>query len=307
VRLRPTEAIHFGATAILAGMTVLLRHRLADPGGMLLRYGALALALLWIAVLARREATLPRALSVLIDFYPVAFLPIIFNTLEPLIEAARGGARDEILAAADRALFGVDVTVWLQRVARPAVNDVFFLLYSTYYFLALALGVLLWIRDRETARRFIFSLMLVYYVSYAGYFFVPALGPRFAQASRYAVSLTGSPIARGISDTINGLEKTKFDVFPSGHTMVAVAVLMVAWKRARDAFRYFLPLALGLIVSTVYCRYHYAVDAIAGAALAIVAVPVGDWVYDRAAGRTKLVGAGLLPARGRPQGPPLRF
>jgi membrane-associated phospholipid phosphatase len=77
------------------------------------------------------------------------------------------------------------------------------------------------------------------------------------------------------------LEKTKLDVFPSGHTMISVAVLIVAWKRARDVFWWLLPIATGLIISTVYCRFHYVVDLIAGTALAFVFVPIGDRIYDR--------------------------
>jgi membrane-associated phospholipid phosphatase len=301
VRLRPNEAIHLAAIAVLGALTLALRHRLHDPGEMLLCYGMLACALLAVAALARRERTLPTPLTIAIDFYPVALLPIIFNTLEPLIEAVRGRARDDVLIAADRALFGVDVTVWLQRLARPGVNDLFSLFYASYYFIAIVLGALLWKRDRQTGRRFIFTLMLVYYVSYAGYFLVPAMGPRFSQASLYTVSLTDSPIARTISETIDRLEKTKFDVFPSGHTMIAAAVLLVAWKRARRAFFYLLAVAIGLILSTVFCRYHYAIDVLAGMALAIVTVPIGDWIYDRVVSGRNVVRAGLVPARQPPR------
>src|SRR5262249_60038741 len=131
-----------------------------------------------------------------------------------------------------------------------------------------------------TARRYIFTLMICYYVSYAGYFLLPALGPRFAQAHEYTVSIVSSPVSRTISDTINQLEKTKFDVFPSGHTLISVAVLLVAWKRARRAFWFLLPVASGLIVSTIYCRYHYVADVLAGIACAAVAVPIRDRGYD---------------------------
>lgn len=281
VRVRPTEAIHAAALVVLTALTLALRHRLADPGGLLLRYAALAGILAVVTLMAPREDERPGLVAVLLDFYPAVFLPVLFNMLEPLIAALRGRARDDLLIAADRALFGVDVTVWLERFARPWLNDVFYMFYATYYFLALALGLVLWLRDRPAARRFVFTLMVVYYVSYAGYFAVPALGPRFSQASLYTVSLTGTPISRFINDSINSLEKTKFDVFPSGHTMVSVAVLLVAWKRARDVFGWLLPIATGLIVSTVYCRFHYVVDVIAGAALAFVTVPLGDGLYDR--------------------------
>jgi membrane-associated phospholipid phosphatase len=280
VRIRPTEAIHFAALFILAVLTVIFRKNLADPTWMFLAYAALALALVPMVYLSRRQDRLPAPVVLLLDFYPAAFVPMVFNTLSPLITAARGGARDDLLIAADRALFGVDVTVWMEQFTRPRLNDLLYIFYATYYFVALVPGLILWFRDRNTARRFIFTLMLVYYVSYAGYFTIPALGPRFAQADLYTKSLTETPISRVINDTINYLEKTKLDVFPSGHTMISMAVLLVMWKRARDVFWWILPITTGLIISTVYCRFHYVVDLIAGAALAFVFVPLGDRLYD---------------------------
>jgi membrane-associated phospholipid phosphatase len=280
VRTRPTEWINFGALAVLSLLTVLLRNRLADPTSMLLGYAGLAVAVFVMTALAGRLDRLPAPVVLLVDFYPAVFLPLLFNTLEPLIAALAGGARDDILIAADRAIFGVDVTVWMERFVHPRVNDLFYVFYATYYFFALTLGLILWSRDRATARRYVFAVMACYYVSYAGYFLIPALGPRFAQASEYTVSLTTTPISRTIADGINILEKTKLDVFPSGHTMIAVAVLILAWKRARDTFGYFLFVGTGLIISTVYCRYHYVVDLIAGALLAFVTVPLAERLYD---------------------------
>ncbi|HKD19152.1 MAG TPA: phosphatase PAP2 family protein [Thermoanaerobaculia bacterium] len=281
MRFRPIEAIHFAALAALTGLALLLFRRIEDPKAMLLGYAGLAALVAVVAPLASRADRMPWPVAFFVDFYSAAFIPLLFNTLEPLIQALRGGPHDEWLIAADRALFGVDVTVWAQRFVRPALNDLFYSFYSTYYFIALTLALVLWLRDRATARRFVFTLMVVYYVSWTGYFIIPALGPRFAQAAEYTVSLTTTPIARTINDTINSLEKTKFDVFPSGHTMISVAVLIVAWRRARDVFWILLPIAAGLVISTVYCRFHYVIDVIAGMTLAFVTVPVGDGIYDR--------------------------
>jgi membrane-associated phospholipid phosphatase len=278
--VRPTEAAHLIALAVLTGLAILLNGHLQDFRGMLLGYAGLALFIAVIVWLAPREDRYPPPVTFFIDFYPALFLPVLFNTLEPLIQALRGGARDDLLIRADRFLFGVDVTIWAQRLVRPVLNDIFYSFYATYYFIALSLGLTLWLRDRSAARRFVFTLMVVYYVSWTGYFIIPALGPRFAQAAEYTVSLTTTPIARAINDTINSLEKTKFDVFPSGHTMISVTVLLVAWKRARDVFWVLLPIATGLVISTVYCRYHYVIDVIAGTVLAFVTVPIGDGIYD---------------------------
>jgi membrane-associated phospholipid phosphatase len=261
-------------------VTVLVRDRLEDPAGILLRYTIMAAALFAITWLARREDRLPVPLPFLLDFYPAAFIPVVYETLGPLIAAVRGHARDEILIAADRALLGTDVTVWLQRFVRPALTNFFYLSYTTYYFVGLALGFVLWRRSKPDLHRFIFTLTLCYYVSYAGYFLLPALGPRIALASHHTVALESTALSAAIARTLNELEHTKFDVFPSGHTLIAAAVLLAAYRRARDVFWALLPVGLCLIASTIYCRYHYVVDVLAGLILAIATVPIGDRIYD---------------------------
>lgn len=277
-RLRPLEAVNLATLLALSLLTLALARRIPDPAAILARYGLMAAGLLAIAALATRSERLPFALRVTVDFYPMAFIPLLYESLGPLIAAARGPSRDQLLIAADRALFGTDVTVWLQRFVRPFWSDFFAISYVTYYFLAILLGALLWARHPPEARRFIFTLTVCYLVSYAGYFVLPALGPRSAFA--HAVPIDTTPIASAIATTLNDLEHTKFDVFPSGHTMIAAAVLIVAFERLRPAFWWLLPVAACLIVSTVYCRYHYVVDVVAGLLLAFATVPLGDRIYD---------------------------
>jgi membrane-associated phospholipid phosphatase len=276
--------MNLAALAVLVGVTLFLWRRLADPGEILLRY-ALMGALVAVAVFfAQRVERLPKALRVAVDFYPAAFIPFVFESLGPLIAAARE-PHDALLIAIDRALFGGDVTVMLQPYVTPLLATFFYIAYSTYYFLPIVLGAALWRASTESARRFIFTLTVAFYVSYIGYFTIPAFGPRTAQAELYTVPLATTSVARAIERTINELEHTKLDVFPSGHTMITVVVLIVAWRRARKVFWWLLPFGVSLIVSTVYCRYHYAIDVIAGIVLAFVTVPLGERLYERLARR----------------------
>lgn len=281
MRLRPLEFVNLGTLAVLFVLTLSLDGRVPDSGDTLLRYAAMAAGLLLVALAARREDRLPAAARVLVNFYPIAFVPILYESLGPLIPAARGVSYDDLLIKADRALFGTDPTVWLERFLRPALTDLFFVAYLTYYFIAIALGAVLWRKSPSVARRYIFTLTVAYLLSYTGYFAVPALGPRVSLAAHHTARLETTAISRTISATLDELEKTKFDVFPSGHTMIAVVVSIVAFQRARDAFWWFLPIAALLVLSTVYCRYHYVVDVLAGALLAFLAVPLGDRLYDR--------------------------
>lgn len=288
MRPRPLEVLNLLTLAALSALTLRLDGRVADAPGILARYGVMAAGVLIVMAVARREERLSPVPRFLVNFYPMAFVPILYESLGPLIVAARPVARDDLLIAADRWLLGTDPTVWLQRFLRPALTDLFFVAYLTYYFIAIALGVLFWRRSPPVARRFIFTLTLAYVVSYAGYFAVPALGPRVALASHHTVPLETTSLSRTISSTLDELENTKFDVFPSGHTMIAVVVLVVAFQRARDAFWWLLPVAICLVISTVYCRYHYVVDVIAGAILAVITVPLGDRLYDAWTGASKV-------------------
>ena len=281
MRLRPLEAVNLAALSVLTVVTLLLWRRLADPGEFLLRFSLMGAFLAVVVFLTQLPKPLPKALQVALDFYPAAFIPFVYESLGPLIAAARGRARDDLLIAADRAILGDDVTVLLQPFVRPGLAAFLYVAYSTYYFLPIVLGAALWRKSRPEARRFIFTLTVCFYVSYAGYFTIPAYGPRTALADRHTVPLNTNPVARAIDRTINQLEHTKLDAFPSGHTMITVAVLIVAWKRERKLFWFLLPVASMLIFSTMYCRYHYVVDVIAGIVLAFATVPLGDRLYER--------------------------
>ena len=280
MRLRPLEAVNLAALGVLAVVTLVLWRRLADPGDILLRFSLMGAFLAIIVFLTQPPRPLPKALQIAVDFYPAAYVPFVYESLGVLIAAARGRASDDLLIAADRAILGGDVTVLLQPYVRPGLAAFLYVAYSTYYFMPIVLGAVLWRNAPEEARRFIFTLTICFYVSYAGYFTVPAYGPRTALATSHTVPLDSHPVADAINRTINELEHTKLDAFPSGHTMITVAVLIVAWQRARKVFWILLPIATLLIFSTMYCRYHYLVDVLAGVVLAFATVPLGERLYD---------------------------
>ncbi|MHB9029319.1 MAG: phosphatase PAP2 family protein, partial [Candidatus Latescibacterota bacterium] len=62
------------------------------------------------------------------------------------------------------------------------------------------------------------------------------------------------------------------------HTAITVIVTTYAWKYKRWLFWGFLPVNIGIILATVYLRYHYVVDVLAGLALAAFCVWAGPRV-----------------------------
>jgi membrane-associated phospholipid phosphatase len=63
--------------------------------------------------------------------------------------------------------------------------------------------------------------------------------------------------------------------FPSLHCATTAIAMLYAFKYARTMFWSFLPIAVGLILATVYLRHHYVIDIIAGLALATFVYFVG--------------------------------
>ena len=281
---KPGDALTslFAAALVVAGLA---RFQALESPGVLLRMGLVALVPAAAAWLRGRNPNPSKNLQILLDYYVIACIVVIFDGLGPLIRAVNPVDKDPHLIAFDRWLTGTDPTVFLERFATPFLSDVLTFFYSLYYFHPIVLGTLVLKDDRKRPAaerdfaRYAFTMVFVFFVSYVGYFIVPAVGPRFTVT--HAGPLPRGAVARVIDDTLNMLESNKRDCFPSGHTMVVTAVLLEAARRSRKTFWWFLPFAVGLVIATVFCRYHYVADVLAGLALAFVAVPLGNALYRR--------------------------
>lgn len=284
MRWKPVDVLTtaFAGLLFVAGLA---RFQELEERGVLLRMSVVAVFPALIAMLRGRNPNPSKPLLVFLDFYVIACVLAIFDGLGPLIRAVHPVDYDAALIAFDRALFGGDPTVALERIATPFLTDVLTVFYTLYYFHPIVLGVLVFLDDRARPAasrdfpRYAFVMVFVFYVSYAGYFLVPSIGPRYTVA--HAGPLPRGAISQAIDHTLDVLEKNKRDCFPSGHTMVLTAVLFEAHRRSKRTLWAFLPFAVGLFIATVYCRYHYVADVLAGFAFAFAAVPLGNALYRR--------------------------
>ncbi len=116
-----------------------------------------------------------------------------------------------------------------------------------------------------------FALQVTLVASYVCYFAFPTSGPRVAPEDAAAV-LGGGAVSAGVRAFLHSAELNRLDAFPSGHTAVSIVFLWYGWRLFP---RWRAPLAAivaGIVFSTVYLSHHYAIDLVAGAALALVAV-----------------------------------
>ena len=278
--LSPADTIIIGCLIIIAALILISIDRV--PYWWLLVAAHIA-AIATVVLIAR----LYRGAGVVGGWYPVAVIPFTYKELTYLIPLINPKEFDAELAAIDRQMFGVDPTVWLERVTWPALTELFQLSYITYYFLPLVLGVVLWRKGwAERFHFFVFVIVLGFYLSYLGYVAVPALGPRFLPAihAQHPKPLSGILFFDAIHDTLNELEGKTYDAFPSGHTELTLLVLYYAQRFHRRTFWWILPAGSALVISTVYLRYHYVIDVIAGALLALAIILMAKPLYRRLGG-----------------------
>jgi membrane-associated phospholipid phosphatase len=120
------------------------------------------------------------------------------------------------------------------------------------------------------------TLLLGYYLSYAGYMAMPTIGPRYTMHALYNVPLQGGDVAKSIMNTLNALEGNKWNCFPSGHTQMTLISLWFAFTYKRPLFWIYLPISAAIIFSTVCLRYHYVIDIVAGVVFAGITLFLGS-------------------------------
>lgn len=243
-----------------------------------------------------RHATGWKVLAVVHDWHVAPTVFFTFKELYFMIKPIHSGRDyDDVLIAADRWLFGVDPTHWLIQFSTPWLTEILQIAYTLFYALFLLIGIELYLRkNKDLFHFFMFTCVYGFYLSYIGYFFLPAVGPRFTLHDfsaldrdlpgifltpylRWFVNFGGS-VPMGVPNDV-AIAGTQRDVFPSGHTMMTL-VLMYLCFHFRIRLRWFIAVTgTLLIMATVYERYHYVVDLFGGAAFMVLCVLSSPLLY----------------------------
>jgi membrane-associated phospholipid phosphatase len=203
-------------------------------------------------------------------FLPVLLLPVLFNTLGPIIDCVNAHRWDATFSQVDASLFGQAALHWHLAFGRPWwLTDLTYIMYVSYYALPLVLGVILYRQGRRADfDELVMTVVTCFYLSYVGYLIFPTFGPRVPIGDETTV-LGGGAISHGVRAFLHFAERTTTDAFPSGHTAVALVCLFLGWRHL-PTLRVPLTLVVaGIIFTTVYLHYHYVVDVVAGVALGI--------------------------------------
>jgi membrane-associated phospholipid phosphatase len=250
--------------------------RLAQAPWLLLGHVVLGALLLW-------EIKHPnRASQVFRHWYPIVYVGLCYKEMALFIPAIRHTDSDRWLADLDYRLWHANPTFWLERIYNPVLTEYLQWAYTLFVPAVLLVAFFLWRKRRyREFQYYAFLIALGFLVSYLGYLAVPARGPRFLLRHLEHIPLQGLWLFRGMQSALDTLESAHYDCFPSGHTELTI----LAWWGSRMVsgrlFLLYFAYTPSIIFATVYLRYHYTVDVLAGIATALVLICVSPFVCRR--------------------------
>jgi membrane-associated phospholipid phosphatase len=256
--------------AITGALIAILGHSV--PGRLWLV--AVHFTLCGLLLILNRARPSPRILRVLLDWHPLVLFPLLYKEVELLAAAIGDWRLTSAIPAWESALFGGQPSLYLsERLAFVPLSEFLHFCYLSYVIVIPSVTAYWYITGRRSAfGELVLLLSAVLLASYlffilwpvdSPYYLSPRLGPPLA--GHFFFDLVHQISARG---------GARGGAFPSAHVSGAVVVSLVAWRRQRGLAYLLVPFTASVMVATVYGRFHYALDTLAGAALA-TAVVVG--------------------------------
>jgi hypothetical protein len=235
--------------------------------GQLLRWGSAASSLIY------RTAVIGTLLS-------------SFFQLRDILPAVSPWTDDARIYAFDLNVFGFEPSVALDRFVTPRTTEWFAFFYFLY-FLILCVHVLpmvYWQRDAHRLARFATGVLLIFLTAHVVYMIVPGFGPYWYLKGTFHHELRGGTFWRLVREAVEAGGAQK-DIFPSLHTAVPTYFAVFSFRQRKTVpFKYWWPviafLATQMIIATMFLRWHYLIDVVAGVAFAVTGALLGQRIAD---------------------------
>jgi hypothetical protein len=228
--------------------------------------------------------------------------------LRSLLPIVNTGALDAPLYRFDLAVFGFEPTLWMDQFVTPQTTEWFAFFYYSYFFLiaAYVLPMVLLCRRMKLFAEFSLGFLGVYLFAHIIYMLVPGYGPFRFLADQFQNPLPLGFWYERVLEAVNGAGAQK-DIFPSLHTGGPTVCFLFALRhRKTSPFKYTWVVtgffAANIIIATMFLRWHYLIDIIAGLTLAtlasVAAAAIANWEHNvRLQRALQPVWFHLLPAR----------
>jgi membrane-associated phospholipid phosphatase len=215
------------------------------------------------------------------SWYPLPLYIFFFEELGGLVHMIFPGWFDRWLIQFDYGFAGVHPSVWLARFSSPAMNEFMQFAYTTYFLYLVILPAILYVRkDRLEFWTVMVSTAVAHYSVYVFAVLLPIESPYYSLPPVETQSHAGGYFT-AVINFIERLARVHGAAFPSAHVAGSMVAILAAYRYRRWLFWVCLPFFASMCVSTVYGRYHYVADVLAGIAVGAIGFAFGPWLMER--------------------------
>jgi membrane-associated phospholipid phosphatase len=240
---------------------------------------AIAAGIVCLAWMGTRSEN--RAVQFTRHWYPLVLYIFFFEELQGLVHTIYPGWFDRWLIQFDYNLAGVHPAAWLARFATPALNDFMQFSYMSYFLYLVILPAILYMQKQRAAFWTVMvSTAIAHYSVYVIAVLFPVESPYFALASLNLPQLRGGAFTTTI-EFVERFGRVHGAAFPSAHVAGSAVALLAARRYKPWLFWICLPFFFSMCVATVYGRYHYVADVLAGIVVGAIAWARGQRVIEQ--------------------------
>ena len=265
---RWTTTLTASYLAIVAALVAIPGH--AVPGRVWLV--AVHLTLSGSLLILNRTRPPAGILGVVRDWHPLMLFPLLYKEVELLAAVIGDWRLTTAIPAWESALFAGQPSLYLsERLAFVPLSEYLHFCYLSHVIVIPAVAAYWYVSGRRAAfGELLLMLSAVLLGSYLFFILLPVDSPYYL-SERLGPPLSGH-FFFDLVHQVSARGGARGGAFPSAHVSGAVVVTMVAWRHQRRLAYLLIPFTGSVMIATVYGRFHYVLDALAGAALAIAVV-----------------------------------
>jgi membrane-associated phospholipid phosphatase len=219
-----------------------------------------------------RRTRMPGSVGFVHDWYPVMLLPVLYKEVEFLAEAFGNWGLTGRLQRIESTLFGGQPSLFLSEKLPSVVLSEFlhFCYFSYLLWVPVIGGYWYFTGKRVQFHKLLFLVFSTYAVNYLVYILFPVDSPFYLQPA------LGRPFEGHLFyDLVHFLSAhggARGGAFPSSHVSISTVILLLTFQYEKRWAVWLLPVYGGLVFATVFGRFHYVVDVLAGWTLAFMIV-----------------------------------
>ena len=248
-----------------------------------LQHSLISLIIFALILLAKKPAS-DYIITYVRILYPIILMVYAWNSLNKLIPLMYGNYwGTHYMVAADKFIFGVHPTIWVQQYYRPWLDETLSIFYLSYYgIISITLIGLIIRRELSDLHRAISIVSVTYFTNFLIFIIIPVLGPQMTSALQELSHETYSGFF--VSDLLKQMQLNggiRGGAFPSSHVSGGLVWTIICFKYFKKIGIFMIPLMAGITVATVYLGYQHAMDTITGLLWGIIGYNLTNFLFVR--------------------------